>query len=1807
LVPETIEIKQVSEVKVLEEAPTEIGVQIVSEVVPEASDIDQALQELSPYVPAYVASVRDRLARGEDADAILQEVLDVLSAVRDAVKAREDLLRARAIIQELVGAGVAGAAIDEASRIINQSIDNVENTFSRLSKATTADEVKGIAKEAVEVSGRGLEALKAVRSLVADLIFRLAEALSALKTQFNLSKPVSDLRAAAQAVLSAASGAEILAAWSLKRVVEYLYRALRSLEGVELPKDIVDSIQVLIYLGRYADAIGEISKGIEIAKKLAELRGKITEALKGLEELETYVKSVVERLKKLGIEDLEKLLQEVQRIREIYGRIVELRKKAEDLIARIEATIPQETRGGIRDQLADIRKRIFEAVEKIKKASTPEDVEAVEKDLASVVEELQKLSTQIVSQTLENLRKALEEAWMRTRKILETAAKYREMLGQDPSQALENLRKRYEELRKRLEDIATGKSQENVENLRKDIDSFIKDAGAEAENTAKALINIYGRISERAKKLAELAREVATPLGMQIPEIPPPPTAAGEIAQALENLTKTETQILDILKKAMLQRIDTLINAYSNRPEAWAPTAVEILREMRSVVETWNIDQALRATKGYLAQLQRIEDISKKAFYNVMAGMVDRREVDEYAKTLKDLRDFLKKLCRAQQCSQEIVAFMNLSDQEIERLADNTAWARTQVGLLVINPRESALVRYLAALYTSTPEVFNALAEPIRGLVLKALRGEDLTAQELETLVGFAAANRDVIERVLSHKQPNPQDLEKLARGEEPKRRPPLAGPLDRFLSMLSLKTPAEELDKLLADKIRDPTMRNAIVSAIMGAALAPLAFIPGVGWVLAAGILGAGIAQTVVNLQDPVLKDLVMKDIRSIVASTALAILGGAAGGIAGVAALRALGVGQLINNASRAAAVAVARSIAPRAPWLADAMLKFFSTAKIPQVVKIQSDVGVFADEASGEIVIATKDITKTIRTDSAVLKDLIAFGQKAEGEVLARFAAWADATGVKMISWFATGETDDALRSLASKLGIPLERLQAIKADSGSYLALYDPITKRSIVLSFDDVKGLGGALEFIKYFAGRGVRPEELNPLLQRLFNTELTAAGGGRYVALSSTAARDRVFVKILDTVTDKEFTVQLRSKGAREAGAELAQDLGDLARVWRELGSPGDFEAFARQILSAAWKEPVDVNFNAASPIKLVRAGDVIKIVKGEEVVSTTVQDIAKALLRLAEGEKAGFDPVILRTILETYANTGTVKTIASFMSKFLQDNIVSSIGEDMVVVKLNRGSIVAQKGALKLFEEDPAYATTLLGYLAKPGGFFRPTGRGAGIFKIELQTPLDQALEVMRTYGVPLGAVGVPPGAVKSTRELIVSIDRAITRASASGDARAVQILSNLKQQALKLHAVGASGTIIIYGGPSRTAIGLIPAAAVSAADNAEAIASQIDRLASRGTVSVAELENALGKETASRILQVLTPRYIEEPTTITSRDISTATIYNVESVEKPVQTAVEIPIGLRATVVEEPETITSVDLAVASIYGAEEITKPLPQRLTIPTPMKVVIIEEPETIVSRDYAGLSIYEREEVTKPIPQRQLIPAPLRVVEIEEPETIVSRDYAGLSIYEREEVTKPIPQRQLIPAPLRVVEIEEPETIVSRDYLVATTVVEESVEKPVQRVVQIPVRLRVVEVEEPGTMVLRDHLRSAIYMQEVFEEQVRTAARQDIKLKTVEVEEPVQTLRQAYISQQVYSEEPAQKSVADTGVFDVYLVVVPVPGTKVTYVPEEEGRPPPPTAVGVSPAAPIPPALGGAQPGPQQIMPRGKGVRERVVV
>ena len=634
MVPETVEVKQVSEVRVFEEAPTGVGVQVVSEVVPEASDIDQALQELLPYVPAYVASVRDRLAREENADAILQEVLDVLSAVRGAVKAREDLLRARVIIQELVGAGVAGAAVDEASRIIDQSLGNVENAFSRLSRATTADEVKDIAKEVVEASSRGLEALKAVRSLIANLISTLAEALTALKTQFNLSKPVSDLMAAAQAVLSAASGAEILAAWSLKRAVENLYRALRSLEGmgIELPKDIADSIQALIDSGRYADAIGEISKGVEVAKKLKELRGKILEALKGLEELEAYVKSVVERLEKLGIEDLEKLLQEVQRVREIYGRIVELRKKAEDLIARIEATIPQEARRGVRDQLADIRKRIFEAVEKLKKASSPEDVEAVEKDLASVVEELQKLLIQRISQTLENLRKALEEAWERARKILEAAARYREMLGQDPSQALENLRKRYEELRKRLEDIATGKSQEDVENLRKDIDSFIKDAGAEAENTAKALIDIYRRISERAKKLAELAREVATPLGMQIPEIPPPPTAAEEVIQALENLSKTETQILDILKKAMLQRIDTLINTYSNRPEAWAPTAVEILREMRSAVETWNIDQALRATKGYLAQLQRIEEISKKAFYNVMAGMIDRREVDEYAR-----------------------------------------------------------------------------------------------------------------------------------------------------------------------------------------------------------------------------------------------------------------------------------------------------------------------------------------------------------------------------------------------------------------------------------------------------------------------------------------------------------------------------------------------------------------------------------------------------------------------------------------------------------------------------------------------------------------------------------------------------------------------------------------------------------------------------------------------------------------------------------------------------------------------------------------------------------------------------------------------------------------------------------------------------------------------------------------------------------------------------------------------------------------------------------------------------------------------
>jgi hypothetical protein len=197
--------------------------------------------------------------------------------------------------------------------------------------------------------------------------------------------------------------------------------------------------------------------------------------------------------------------------------------------------------------------------------------------------------------------------------------------------------------------------------------------------------------------------------------------------------------------------------------------------------------------------------------------------------------------------------------------------------------------------------------------------------------------------------------------------------------------------------------------------------------------------------------------------------------------------------------------------------------------------------------------------------------------------------------------------------------------------------------------------------------------------------------------------------------------------------------------------------------------------------------------------------------------------------------------------------------------------------------------------------------------------------------------------------------------------------------------------------------------------------------------------------------------------------------------------------------------------------------------------------------------------------------------------------------------------KPVPQRLLIPAPMKVVVVEEPETIISRDYLVTTATVEESVEKPVQRVVQIPVRLRVVEVEEPETITTKDHIRSAIYMQEEIEKQVQTASRQDIKLKTVEVEEPAQTLRQAYISQQVYSEEPVQKSVADTGVFDVYLVVVPVPGTKVTFVPEEEGRPPPPTAVGVSPATPIPPALGGAQPGPQQIMPRGKGVREKVVV
>jgi len=36
-------------------------------------------------------------------------------------------------------------------------------------------------------------------------------------------------------------------------------------------------------------------------------------------------------------------------------------------------------------------------------------------------------------------------------------------------------------------------------------------------------------------------------------------------------------------------------------------------------------------------------------------------------------------------------------------------------------------------------------------------------------------------------------------------------------------------------------------------------------------------------------------------------------------------------------------------------------------------------------------------------------------------------------------------------------------------------------------------------------------------------------------------------------------------------------------------------------------------------------------------------------------------------------------------------------------------------------------------------------------------------------------------------------------------------------------------------------------------------------------------------------------------------------------------------------------------------------------------------------------------------------------------------------------------------------------------------------------------------------------------------------------------------------------------------------------------------------------VGVSPAAPIPPALGGAQPTQQIMQPRGKGVRERVVV
>jgi hypothetical protein len=70
---------------------------------------------------------------------------------------------------------------------------------------------------------------------------------------------------------------------------------------------------------------------------------------------------------------------------------------------------------------------------------------------------------------------------------------------------------------------------------------------------------------------------------------------------------------------------------------------------------------------------------------------------------------------------------------------------------------------------------------------------------------------------------------------------------------------------------------------------------------------------------------------------------------------------------------------------------------------------------------------------------------------------------------------------------------------------------------------------------------------------------------------------------------------------------------------------------------------------------------------------------------------------------------------------------------------------------------------------------------------------------------------------------------------------------------------------------------------------------------------------------------------------------------------------------------------------------------------------------------------------------------------------------------------------------------------------------------------------------------------------------------------------------------------------------DIGVIDIYLVVVPVPGTKVTYVPEEEGRPPPPAAVGVSPAPQIPPALGGAQPTQQIIQPRGKGVREKVVV